>query len=117
MTDSMTATLTEGPKQFDDPWQAQLFALTVALSDAGHFSWPDWTRAFGTTLKRHGATRALEGQPLDGGADYFNAWLETLETLLAARGMAAAGERAALKSAWENAYLTTPHGQPVRLAR
>jgi nitrile hydratase accessory protein len=42
------------PSQFDDPWQAQIFALTVALSDAGHFSWHDWTVAFGATLKRHG---------------------------------------------------------------
>ncbi len=103
--------MTDSPRQFDDPWQAQLFALTVALSDAGHFGWPDWTNAFGATLKRHGASR-----PLNGGADYFNAWLETLETLMEAKGMAAADELAAMKAAWETAYLTTPHGHPVRLA-
>lgn len=102
--------MTDGPSHFDDPWQAQLFALTVALSDAGHFSWPDWTVAFGATLKRHGASREL-----DGGADYFNAWLETLEGLLNRTGMAASADVSGVKAAWEEAYLTTPHGQPVRL--
>lgn len=98
------------PSRFDEPWQAQIFALTVALSEAGQFTWPDWTRAFGATLARHGGARAL-----DGGADYYNAWLETLETLLAASGAAPAAEAAAVKAAWTRAYLATPHGQPVVL--
>lgn len=104
-------TAAPAPSQFDDPWQAQIFALTVALSDAGHFSWHDWTVAFGATLKRHGAERAL-----DGGADYFNAWLETLEAFLNERGLAHAGEALRVRHQWEQAYLSTPHGQPVRLA-
>ncbi len=98
------------PSQFDDPWQAQVFALTVALSDAGHFPWTDWAQAFGATLKRHGANRAL-----DGGADYFNAWLETLESLLEQRGLAGQAEARTIRAAWEQAYLSTPHGQPVKL--
>ncbi len=102
--------MTDAPGQFDDPWQAQVFALTVALSEAGHFSWHDWTAAFGATLKRHGA-----GRELDGGEDYFNAWLETLETLLDRTGLAERGAVLALKDAWAAAYLSTPHGQPVRL--
>lgn len=104
--------MTAGPRHFDDPWQAQLFALTVALSDAGHFGWADWTAAFGATLKHHGASREL-----DGGSDYFNAWLETLEGLLSRTGMAATADVARMKAAWEEAYATTPHGQPVRLKR
>ncbi len=99
------------PSRFDEPWQAQLFALTVALNEAGHFRWADWTAAFGATLKRRGAGRAQ-----DGGADYYDAWLETLERLLDARGHAPAAEAARTKAAWEAAYLATPHGQPVRLA-
>lgn len=104
----MTAPL---PTRFDEPWQAQLFALTVALNEAGHFSWPDWAQAFGATLKRHGAARAL-----DGGADYYAAWLETLEALLDARGFAGRDEAETVRAAWEAAYLATPHGAPVRLA-
>lgn len=97
-------------RPFDEPWQAELFALTVALSEAGHFGWPDWTRAFGATLKRHGAARQL-----DGGADYYAAWLETLEQLLDAAGTAPEVEVRRMRDRWEAAYLATPHGQPVRL--
>lgn len=98
------------PARFDEPWQAQLFALTVALNEAGHFAWPEWTTAFGATLARRGAAR-----PQDGSADYYAAWLETLEAFLDARGDAPAAEAARVKAAWEAAYLSTPHGHPVRL--
>ena len=54
------------PSRFDEPWQAQLFALTVALNEAGHFGWPEWTQAFGATLRRRGTER-----PQDGSADYY----------------------------------------------
>lgn len=98
------------PSRFDEPWQAQLFALTVAMSEAGHFTWARWVEAFGATLKAMGADR-----PLDGGADYYAAWLTTLEGLLDRAGHAPADEAEATKAAWERAYLATPHGQPVRL--
>ncbi len=98
------------PSKFDEPWQAQLFALTVALSEAGHFTWPDWTAAFGAMLKAKGKDR-----PLDGGADYYAAWLETLEALLDRTGLAGREEAHAMRHAWERAYLTTPHGAPVHL--
>ncbi|WP_295316902.1 nitrile hydratase accessory protein [Roseobacter sp.] len=96
---------------FSEPWHAQVFALTVHLSEAGHFAWPDWVRAFSATLKRHGLTRDL-----DGGHDYFCAWLETLESMLTDRGLAAPDEIARIRAGWEAAYLSTPHGAPVQLA-
>lgn len=99
---------------FDEPWQAALFALTVALSEAGHFGWPDWTRAFGATLARHRAARVGD-RPLDGGADYYAAWLETLEALLDRAGLARRDEAARMRERWQAAYLATPHGRPVRL--
>lgn len=96
---------------FEDPWHAQVFALTVHLNEAGHFDWPDWAARFGATLERHGLSRDLNG-----GSDYFGAWLETLEGFLAEKGLADVDQVAALKRAWEEAYLSTPHGKPVRLA-
>ncbi|KIN64446.1 NHase beta domain containing protein [Sulfitobacter noctilucicola] len=96
---------------FDAPWHAQVFALTVHLNEAGHFEWPAWAERFGATLKRHGVSRELNG-----GDDYFNAWLETLEGFLAETGMAEQDQVAALRDAWESAYLSTPHGAPVKLA-
>ena len=95
---------------FEAPWHAQLFALTVHLNAAGVLAWPDWTERFGATLAAHGLDRDL-----DGGDDYFTAWLETLEALLADSGVAGHQALAEMKSAWEAAYLSTPHGSPVRL--
>ena len=97
-------------ERFDEPWHAQLFALTVALSEAGHFTWPVWTEALGAALARRGADRAL-----DGGEDYYAAWLEALEDLLARTGLVAPAALLEMRQAWERAYLTTPHGRPVRL--
>lgn len=100
----------DAPAWFDDPWHAQLFGLTVALAEAGRFSWPEWTAALGAAIARAGATR-----PTTGGTDYFAAWLDALEDLLARKGLASAEEAEAMRAAWESAYLTTPHGEPVRL--
>ncbi len=96
---------------FLEPWHAQLFALTVHLRDTGRLDWGDWAARFGATLAAHGLDREL-----DGGDDYFTAWLETLEALLAEDGAAPPNEAARLRDAWRRAYLDTPHGAPVRLA-
>ncbi|WP_254443434.1 nitrile hydratase accessory protein [Ruegeria atlantica] len=95
---------------FAEPWHAQVFAVTVALNEAGRFDWSDWATRFSVTLKRNGLAREL-----DGGDDYFQAWLETLEELLAEQGAAFPNDVRNLHLAWEEAYLTTPHGQPVHL--
>ncbi len=95
---------------FAEPWHAQVFAVTVALNETGRFDWPDWAARFSDTLKRHGLDRELNG-----GNDYFFAWLETLEALLAEQGTAMPDDVNRLRDAWEDAYLTTPHGDPVQL--
>jgi nitrile hydratase accessory protein len=95
---------------FEAPWHAHIFALTVHLNEAGHFAWADWATRFGATLKTHGLTKELNG-----GEDYFAAWLETLEGYLNEIGMADAADVADLRAAWEAAYLRTPHGAPVHL--
>lgn len=95
---------------FSEPWHAQVFALTVHLNETGHFDWPDWAARFSTTLAAHGLNKEL-----DGGDDYFTAWLETLEVLLAEQGKAHPDQVEQTRAAWEAAYLSTPHGDPVRL--
>lgn len=95
---------------FQAPWHAQLFALTVHLNEAGHFTWPDWAARFGATLRAHGLTRDLNG-----GDDYFAAWLDTLEAVLTEQGLTDAGALNAFRDAWAAAYRGTAHGQPVRL--
>jgi nitrile hydratase accessory protein len=100
----------EGAPAFAEPWHAQIFAITVKLSEQGHFTWPEWAEVFGAALKQ----AAADGGP-DDGSDYYDIWLEALERFLKQRGLAAAEELSRLKQAWSDAYLNTPHGQPVRL--
>lgn len=105
--------MTDRPEPvFAEPWHAQLFALTVHLNETGKFAWGEWAERFGATLKRHGLSKDL-----DGGDDYFNAWLETLQAFMAEKGMALPDETDAMKAAWRQAYLETPHGQPVVIRR
>ncbi len=94
---------------FEAPWHAQLFALTVALNEGGAFSWGDWAARFGATLHRHGLEKELNG-----GNDYFTAWLETLEGVLAETGSAPPADVARMVEEWRTAYLHTPHGEPVK---
>lgn len=95
---------------FEAPWHAQVFALTVHLNEAGHFIWADWAQRFGSTLGRHGLAKDLNG-----GDDYFNAWLETLEAFLAEIEMTDPAAVEQMRAAWERAYLGTPHGEAVTL--
>ncbi len=107
----MTDAISDAPEPvFSQPWHAQVFALTVHLNETGHFDWPEWVRRFSATLAVHGL-----GRDLDGGDDYFTAWLETLEGLLAEQGVASPDQVEQMRAAWEAAYLRTPHGDPVRL--
>jgi len=55
------------------------------------------------------------GAPADGSA-YYDAWLQALESLILERGLVDAGTLASLKKAWIEAYLQTPHGEPVKLS-
>lgn len=100
-----------GAPLFREPWQAQLFALTVNLSEAGHFTWSEWAAAFADEL-----ARARTAGPNEAEA-YFERWLAALQALLAAKGLAAAADIARLRDAWADAYAHTPHGQPVKLRR
>ncbi|MGB0322495.1 MAG: nitrile hydratase accessory protein, partial [Pseudohongiellaceae bacterium] len=48
---------------------------------------------------------------------YYQHWLAALEHLAIAKGLSGAGELAQRVQAWREAYLATPHGQPVELSR
>lgn len=97
-------------RPFAEPWHAELFATTHALARAGAFDWADWAAHFGAAL----AAADAEGAPADG-STYYEVWLSAFETFLAMKGLAAPEDLGALKAAWADAYLTTPHGQPVAL--
>ncbi len=100
----------ESPRVFDEPWQAQAFALAVRLSAEGHFTWKEWADALAAELK----AAADQGEP-DDGTRYYEYWLGALERMVIARGLASADALATRKEAWTDAYRHTPHGKPVEL--
>jgi nitrile hydratase accessory protein len=96
---------------FAEPWQAQAFALTLRLSEQGHFTWKEWAAALAAELK----AAADRGEP-DDGSRYYHHWLAALERLVTAKGLADPAVLLARKEAWAEAYRRTPHGKPVDLA-
>ena len=92
---------------FSEPWQAEAFALTVALHERGLFSWNEWADALSAEVKKPGAAAD--------GSDYYQHWLAALEKLLAAKGVAPTPEVDAVAAAWERAAHATPHGKPILL--
>jgi nitrile hydratase accessory protein len=91
------------PETFAEPWQAQAFAMVVALSERGLFSWAGWTQALGAEIAR------APQRP------YYESWLQALEAVLDEKGVARRGELAALAQAWRDAAEATPHGRPIVL--
>lgn len=100
----------DGEPAFAEPWQAQVLALAFALTEEGVVSATDWSEALGAALRRAEAAGAPDDQDT-----YYAAALTALEQLTGAAGIS--GEvLAARVEAWRQAYLQTPHGEPVVLA-
>jgi nitrile hydratase accessory protein len=96
---------------FQEPWQAQAFALAVHLSAAGHFTWQEWVEVLSQQIK----TAQAQGDA-DLGDTYYRHWLVALEQLCAARGLVGIQDLQRRAEEWRRAYLNTPHGQPVALS-
>jgi nitrile hydratase accessory protein len=64
---------------FSAPWEAQAFALAVALADNGAFVWREFSEALGAEIKA--ADEAGRDLP------YYVLWLVALEKLLARKGV------------------------------
>lgn len=93
---------------FQEPWEAQAFALTVALHRAGKFTWAEWASALGAELKAAG--------PQQDGTDYYRHWMSALEKISSAKKLTDEAELQHRKEAWDRAAHATPHGQPIRLS-
>ena len=71
----------DGPV-FREPWEAQAFAMTLALHERGVFTWKEWAAALADEIKRAQAA----GDP-DTGETYYLHWLTALERLVADKGV------------------------------
>ena len=72
----------DGPV-FREPWEAQAFAMALALHERGLFTWNEWARKLADEISRAQAA----GDP-DTGETYYRHWLATLERLVAEKGVA-----------------------------
>lgn len=94
---------------FTEPWEAQAFAMTLALFDAGHFTWQEWADKLSEKLSAAG--------PKQDGGDYYKHWMSALEEIVAEKRIVALPELQDRKLAWDRAAKATPHGEAIELGR
>jgi nitrile hydratase accessory protein len=99
-----------GGPVFREPWEAQAFAMTLALYRRGLFTWSEWAATLAGEIKRAQAA----GDP-DRGDTYYQHWLAALERLVAEKGVADRASLARYRDAWDHAADRTPHGTPIEL--
>jgi len=99
----------EGPV-FREPWEAQAFAMALALHERGVFTWNEWAATLAAEIKRAQAA----GDP-DTGETYYSHWLNALEKLVAEKGVTTPETLHRYRDAWDHACDRTPHGQPIEL--
>jgi nitrile hydratase accessory protein len=99
----------DGPV-FREPWEAQAFAMALALHERGVFTWKEWAAALADEIKHAQAA----GDP-GTGETYYLHWLNTLEKLVADKGVTTQATLHRYRDAWDRASDRTPHGEPIEL--
>jgi len=100
----------DGPV-FREPWEAQSFAMALALYQRGVFTWPEWSALLAAEIARAQAA----GDP-DSGENYYRHWQNALERIVAERGLTDTASLTRYRDAWDHAAGRTPHGSPIVLA-
>ena len=99
----------DGPV-FREPWEAQAFAMALALHGRGLFNWKEWAATLADEIRR-----AQQGGDPDTGETYYRHWLATLERLIAEKGVTTSDTLHRYRDAWDHAADRTPHGSPIEL--
>ncbi len=95
---------------FKAPWEAQAFAMTLALHERGAFSWTEWAETLAAVI-----AEVRQRGEADSGERYYRHWLTALERIAMRKGLVGDAELARRRQDWEEAARATPHGQPIRL--
>jgi nitrile hydratase accessory protein len=95
---------------FHEAWEAQAFALVLALRQEGVFTASEWTASLADAIRRAQAA----GDP-DTGETYYHHWLAALEQIVVAKGLTTSAMLARYHDAWDAAADRTPHGKPIEL--
>ena len=99
-----------GGPVFREPWEAQAFAMALALHARGLFTWNEWAATLADEIRR-----AQAAGDADTGETYYRHWLATLERLIAVKGVATCETLDRYRDAWDHAADRTPHGSPIEL--
>ncbi|MGI9402675.1 MAG: nitrile hydratase accessory protein [Rhizobiaceae bacterium] len=99
--------MNEDSPVFCAPWEAQAFAMAVALNEEGLFSWKEWADVLGDVIAQDTGKTPAE--------DYFHLWLDALERIIKMKAAASDKEISVRRAEWEHAVATTPHGKPIVL--
>ena len=89
---------------FNEPWEAQAFALVIGLYEKGAFSWNEWAEVLSNTIHAD-----------EGCKPYYELWLQALETIVMQKSLMNENELTSRKNEWQAALLATPHGEPIEL--
>jgi nitrile hydratase accessory protein len=88
---------------FNEPWEAQAFAMAVSLNARGVITWTEWAEALAGEIAA------------DQDRSYYESWLAALEKLVETKELMSEDERLARIDAWDCAAKATPHGKPIEL--
>ncbi len=95
---------------FDEPWQAQAFAIALSLQQDGVFTWGEWAETLGDEINKARAA----GDP-DDGSTYYHHWMATLERLVHEKELTSLEALVSYSRAWGRAAERTPHGSTITL--
>jgi nitrile hydratase accessory protein len=96
---------------FREPWEAQAFAMTLALHEGDLFTWGEWTETLVSEINR-----AQDAGDPDTGETYYNHWLAALERIVAEKQATDSETLVRYRNAWDHAAKRTRHGDPIELA-
>ena len=99
----------EGPV-FREPWEAEVFAMTLSMHEQGAFTWKEWAATLSDSI-----TKAQQQGDPDLGDTYYSHWLTALEHLIVQKHIGSRSQLDQLRNDWDNAARHTPHGQPIEL--
>ncbi|MER5171128.1 nitrile hydratase accessory protein [Thioclava sp. GXIMD2076] len=101
-----------GAPGFGEPWHAQVFGLSMALAQAGVFSWATWVETFSTEIRANPQTGTETSEDA-----YYRQWSAALVTLLRKTGVMTDEELAETSEHWRRSYIATEHGKPIVFRR
>lgn len=100
----------QGEPVLDEAWQAEVLAMADTLVASGIVSANTWSATLGNMLE----IARQNGEP-DTPLTYYQCALSALEQVILEHDCLTRPEITQRKQQWYDAYLRTPHGQPVEL--